>query len=327
MKRNKKDVIDLNETKSILIIGMAGGLARLTAGLIARKYPAISILGVDSRMAQLDIIRENIRFKKMRYTRGNFEKLFREHSFDLIIHLGRMSHSNNDHASLIKRLDLNLMGTSRILDLALKHQVKKVIVMSTYHVYGALHDNPVFIDEEQPLRASINCPELRDVVEMDQICTNWMWKNQNQIDTLVLRPCSIIGPQIKNTMSQYLTTPYVPLPLDFNPMFQFIHEFDMAQVVLTCMDQVPTGIYNVAPDDVISLKEAKKLMNEPTIPAPIFLLEQAAKIAKFAWSFPDYFINYVKFSCIIDNTAIKKHVGENFCRFGAKETLELLKMD
>ena len=46
--------------------------------------------------------------------------------------------------------------------------------------------NPVFITEDYPLKASIKYPELRDVVEMDQIATNWMWKNQNDIETIVL---------------------------------------------------------------------------------------------------------------------------------------------
>lgn len=320
-------MVDSKEVNNILIIGIAGGLAQLTAKLIAKKYPKSKIIGVDSRYAKQDSKNKQIEFRRMRYTRGNFEKLFRENDYDLIFHLGRMSHTNNDHASLAKRLDLNLMGTSRILDLALKHHTKKVIILSTYHVYGALHDNPVFIKEDYPLRASIKYPELRDVVEMDQICTNWMWKNKNEIETIVLRPCNIIGPQIKNTMSQYLTTPYVPLPIDFNPMFQFLHEFDMAQTLVECIAKVPTGIYNVAPDDVISLKDAKTYIEKPVILVPIFILEQAIKIIKFVWSFPDYFINYIKFSCIIDNKALKEHIGEDFFRFNIKESIELLKID
>ena len=320
-------MVDLKNINNILLIGMAGGLAQLTANLITIKHPHIKILGVDSRKPTTDLDKNNIEFRRMRYTRGNFEKVFREYKFDLVLHLGRMSHANNDNASLIKRLDLNLMGTSRILDLALKHNVKKVIILSTYHVYGALHDNPVFIDENHPLRASIRCPELRDVVEMDQICTNWMWKNKNEIETIVLRPCSIIGPQIRNTRTHYLTTPYAPLPVDFNPMFQFLHEFDMGQVLMESISKVPTGIYNVAPDDVISLKDARRKTEVPSIPVPIFMLEQAAKVIKFIWSFPDYFINYIKFSCIIDNNALKKHIGDDFFRFNARESLELLKMD
>ena len=68
---------------------------------------------------------------------------------------------------------------------------------------------------------------------MDQLATNWMWKYQHEIETIVFRPCSIIGPKINNSMTSYLTTPFAPLAIDFNPMMQFIHEFDMANIL--CM--------------------------------------------------------------------------------------------
>lgn len=79
------------------------------------------------------------------------------------------------------------MGTNRILDLCERSGVAKVIILSTFHVYGALSDNSIFLGEDAPLRASIRHPELRDVIEMDQICTNWMWKNQKSISTVVLK--------------------------------------------------------------------------------------------------------------------------------------------
>ena len=318
--------------KKLLIIGMSGGLAKLTAGLLLKTYPDIEITGVDTRPlhrpgAPPIPLEKKLKFQQIRYTRGQFESLFREHDFDAIVHLGRLSHASSDRSSLSQRLDLNVMGTTRIMELALKHDIKKVVVLSTYHVYGALHDNPVYINEEHPLRASIKYPELRDVVEMDQICTNWMWKHQSDMSTVILRPCSIIGPKITNTMTQYLKASYAPVPIDFNPMFQFIHEFDMANILLRSLNELPTGTYNVAPDEVISLRESKKKMEVPVVRVPIFLLEQAARFVKVMWTFPDYLIDYIKFSCIIDNTLLKNHLGEDFCRFSVDENLELLKFD
>ena len=45
--------------KSILIIGIAGGLAKITAHLLAKKYPTIPILGVDPRPIKDDFGKEN----------------------------------------------------------------------------------------------------------------------------------------------------------------------------------------------------------------------------------------------------------------------------
>jgi len=314
--------------KSVLIIGMAGGLAKITAGLLSKHNPDIKITGIDSRPVTHLLGSHKIELKQMKYTRGNFEKLFRSNQFDVVYHLGRLSHAHaTPRSQLAQRLDLNIMGTSRILDLSLKFGVKRVVILSTHHVYGALSDNPVFIKEDAALRASIKYPELRDVTEMDQLATNWMWKNQNKIETVVLRPCNIIGPQINNSITQYLKATIAPLPIDFNPMFQFIHEFDMANILTHAVSSIPTGIYNVAPEECISIREAKKLLGNKTIPTPISALEPMAKIFKTLWSFPDYLIDYIKFACIIDGSELRNHIPKDLERFSVNEALELLKLD
>jgi UDP-glucose 4-epimerase len=181
--------------------------------------------------------------------------------------------------------------------------------------------------EDSPLRASIKHPELRDVVEMDQICTNWMWKNQNTISTVVLRPCNIIGTQIKNSMTNFLSSPVALSPMDYNPFFQFIHEFDMAHVLYRCLLDVPTGTYNVAGDDFIALREALRLVETKRIPFPMMLSGGFNHILKkFNIEVPNYLLDYLKFSCLISNAELKKHLGDGFLRFSIREALELIKL-
>ena len=67
-KSAHKKMIKLSDIKSILIIGAGGGLAKLTASLIAQKYPDISILGVDPRDTDFLIRKENIKYQRMKYT-------------------------------------------------------------------------------------------------------------------------------------------------------------------------------------------------------------------------------------------------------------------
>jgi UDP-glucose 4-epimerase len=317
----------MSENKKILIIGIVGGLAQLSARLILKEHPSWEVLGIDSRdTKQVDEI-EGLTTFRMKYSRGNFENLFRDYQFDTVFHLARISHSDHSEANLVKRLDLSVMGTNQILDLSLRHNVKKVVILSTYHVYGAMADNSVFLKEDSPLKASINYPELRDVVEMDQICTSWMWRYQNEMQTIVLRPCNIIGPKIQNAMSRYLASPLTIKPIDFNPMFQFIHEFDMARVLFHTIEHVPTGIYNVATDEFISLKEALAIASPKAIPFVIsagHLINKILSLSKL--DIPDYFIDYLKYSCLIDNSNLKKHLPEDFFRFSIKDMLKLMQL-
>lgn len=320
MKKKKE------EPKKVLIMGIRGGLAKILAKMLIQNHPDWEIIGIDSRMPVEALNIKGLKAIKMRYSRGNFENLFREHKFDYVFHLARLSHSTNSQDQLNERLELSVMGTNRILDLSLRFNVKKIIILSTFHVYGAMSDNSIFLKEDAPLRASMKYPDLRDVVEMDQICTTWMWKYQNQISSVLLRPCNIIGSQISNSMSRYLLSPLALRPIDYNPVFQFIHEFDMAMVLYKSIAQVPTGIYNVATDEFITLRDALNIIGTKGIPFPISigsLVNQALKVPHL--NVADYLIDYLKYSCLVDNSALSKHLGKGFQRFKIEETLKLLK--
>lgn len=299
----------------------------MTARLILTEHPDWEILGVDSRSVARVPQLKGLTAIEIKYSRGNFENLFRTYEFDTVYHLGRISHSSNSDNVLAKRIDLSVMGTNRILELCERSGVKKVVILSTFHVYGAYPDNSIFLKEEAPLRASVKHPELRDVVEMDQICTSWMWKNQNNISTVVLRPCNIVGTLIQNAMTRFLAGPVALRPIDYNPVFQFIHEFDMAQILYKALEQLPTGTYNVAGDDYISLREALDVVGTRAVPFPMILGTPLNNLVrKINIDVPDYLIDYLKFSCLISNTEMKKHLGNEFMRFSIKEALELIKL-
>ena len=317
----------MSTKNKILIIGIAGGLAQMTARLILTENPSWEIIGIDSRDISKVPPLKGLTVVQLKYSRGNFENLFRSHDFETVYHLGRISHSSNTHNVLAKRIELSVMGTNRILELCERSGVKKVIILSTFHVYGALPDNSIFLNEEAPLRASLRHPELRDVVEMDQICTNWMWKNQNTISTVVLRPCNIIGTQIQNAMTRFLAGPVALSPADYNPFFQFIHEFDMAQILYKVLNDVPTGTYNVAGSDFISFREALDVVGTKGIPFPMVLAGGLNSVLKkINIDVPDYLLDYLKFSCLISNHELTKHLGPNFLRFSIKEALEMIKL-
>ena len=317
----------MSAKNKILIIGIAGGLAQMTARLILTENPDWEIIGIDSRNISNVPPLKGLTVIELKYSRGNFENLFRSHDFETVYHLGRISHSSNTHNVLAKRIELSVMGTNRILELCERSGVKKVIILSTFHVYGALPDNSIFLTEDAPLRASMRHPELRDVIEMDQICTNWMWKNQNSISTVVLRPCNIIGTQIQNAMTRFLAGPIALSPVDYNPFFQFIHEFDMAQVLYNVLQDVPTGTYNVAGSDFISLREALDVVGNKGVPFPMVLAGGLNNVLKkMNIDIPEYILDYLKFSCLISNTELKKHLGQNFLRFSIKEALEMIKL-
>ena len=72
----------MRDRKKILIIGIAGGLAQMTARLILTEHPDWDIIGIDSRDISKVPPLKGLQSMEMKYSRGNFENLFRTHEFE-----------------------------------------------------------------------------------------------------------------------------------------------------------------------------------------------------------------------------------------------------
>lgn len=290
----------------ILIIGIQSSLAKNVVAKLLKRPEAFYIFGIDSRNITDLQKTDYCQFEKIRYSQTQIERIFRENKFDYILHLGRMG-STKMKINMRSKLNVNINTTHIVLEMAEKYNIKNIRILSTFHVYGALPENAIYLNEDSPLKASFNFSELRDVVEMDQICTNWMWKNQQKTNTIIFRPTHITGPQTKNSISNYLRTPLAPYPMDYNPLLQFIHEEDMAEIIAESIySDLTLGVYNVAPDELISLHQLIDKIHIRKTPFSFFILSKAGKFFRHFLGFPHYLIDYLKYSLIIDNSRFKK---------------------
>jgi UDP-glucose 4-epimerase len=317
--------------KSILILGIKGDLAQTTAKLLHKQYPQATIVGIDEREIPQDpglMEISAITILKIQYERSQFDLLFKQYRFDLVFHIGRIDHPDDylehlHHHS--KYLDLGPMEEKRFFDLCLEYKIKKLVFLSSHHVYGARFDNPIFLTEEDPLRCQTSYPSLMKALESDHLCTQWMWRHQDQIETVLLRPSNIVGPHLQNTMVQYLTTWYSPQSIDFNPGLQFIHEFDMAKILIHSVSHIPTGIYNVSHPEVITVRESLKLTQAKGIPMPIFFMTwpifPSFKLFPYI---PPYFYDFLKYPCLLNSEKIFHYLPKNFFKYSSRDALKLL---
>ncbi len=314
----------LKDGKTVLIIGAGGGLARIVCKQLYLLDPSLKIIGVDSRPISVQPDHPNLTLKQIKYRRGEFENLFRTRRIDAVLFLSRVTHSSISTNLIKKRLNLTLQGTETILELCLKHKVERITIMSSFHVYGALNDNSVFLYEDAPLKASLKHADLRDVVEMDQHCHSWMLQHKEKIDTVLLRPTNIIGPSLHNGITKYLVHPMSFYPMDYNPMIQFIHEYDMASVLVKSLHDLTPGLYNITSEEYIPLKEAVKMVNSKAFPLPIFPLARLNSLLNRHVGVPNYLIDYLKYPCLLSNHKFLRVVGNDFFQYTTQSALETL---
>ncbi len=289
--------------KKILITGATGGLALVVADVLKEKY---ELFGVDPRPLHAGDLFPG-KFFQVDYRQRKMADLFRLHSFDAIIHLGRVPIA----AKLRKtqRFNLNVLGTRSLLDLALKYKVKSVIVLSTFHVYGAHQHNHLYISEDDPLLASQTFPEIVDAVELDNVSVAFSLRNP-EVRTVILRPTNIIGDRIKNQVSTYLRGKLCPVLLGYDPMWQFIHELDMANAILLALEGNKSGMYNVSGEGVIAFSHAIRLVGGAPIAIPSFFSRAILRGLKFAGQyFPKHLVDFFKYPVVISDKAFRKDFG------------------
>ena len=148
-----------------LITGISGSLSRRVADrLLARGD---TVVGVDYRKAPSDLD-PRIRFYQANYNKTRIEDVFRHHSFSTVLHLGRVG---NLKEGMGKRFDLNVLGSQKIMNLCLQSHVKRLVVMSTFHIYGAHPANHIPISEEDPLHAGADFPQIADAIQLDNMAS------------------------------------------------------------------------------------------------------------------------------------------------------------
>ncbi len=299
-------MIDSKKTTKpkILITGASSAISRLVAGALSPKY---DLVGVDPRPAPRDSHFPG-EFVVADYHSRRLDEVFQKYQFEAVMHLGRIRESQKYSSQY--RFQMNVIGTQKLLELCKQNQVKNLIVLSTYHVYGANRLNALQLTEESPLRASQSFPELVDAVELDHAATTFMWKNR-EIRTTVLRPTNVIGKHIRNTICSLLRSGLCPKIFGFDPLMQFIDEKDLARALILALEQPQAGVFNVAGEGVIAYSHAIRHANAVIVPLPPFissgLVRLVAEISKM--NLPPYLMEFFKYPTIINDDAFRLKFG------------------
>jgi UDP-glucose 4-epimerase len=298
---------------AVVVTGISGNLGRTLAKLLHKSE---RIIGLDRRpflgkpkdieMHQLDL-----RKKKA-------EDVFRRNEVRAVIHMGIMHDprmNEEEHHSF------NVVGTTRLLEYCAKYGVKKVVMLSSANVYGPSPENSNFLTEDSPLMAASRFSEVRDLIAVDMLAHGFFWRHP-KIQTVILRPVHIVGPQIKNAPSNYLRLKYPWALAGFDPMVQLIHVEDAARAMVEALRPEANGVYNVVGSGEVPLSTIFRELGRTPIPIPHLIARPALQFL-FRYhlaSFPPPELDHIQFLCAVDGSRWAKEVG---CkpRYSMRETI------
>ena len=286
----------------ILLTGSSGRLGRRMA---LRLHRTVDVVGVDERPCPG--LPDEIVHHQLDLRRRPLEDVFRQGKFDAVVHMGVVHNFRISSEQLYSR---NVIGTETLLRFASKYGLKKFVLLSSGDVYGPMPTNSHYIDEDAPLMASQGFPEIRTLVAVDRAVQSFFWRH-SEIETVILRPCHIIGPHVRNAASKYLRLRIMPSLMGFDPMLQLIHEDDLLRMMEAALTPGVRGVFNLAGIEPVPLQHILKILGKPVLPVPHMLLRA---FLERAWkyrlvSFPAPELDHIRFNTVLDTRRAREVLG------------------
>ena len=284
----------------VLIPGIAGVLGHMVAHrLLAEGH---EVIGIDKRawpdappgveMHQVDIRKRAA------------EEVFRKRRPHAVIHMATVTHLV---ARTEERYRINLGGTRAVFDHACNYGVEHAIFVGRHTYYGAGPEAPLYHHEDDPPMAVTTFPELADLVAADLYACTALWRFPNLV-TSVLRFCYTLGPTGHGTLASFLRGPRVPTLLGFDPLYQFMHERDVASAIVTALKSRIRGVYNVAGPQPVPLSVLARGTGRSFVPLPEPLFSRLVGRLGFP-DLPDGAGAHVKYPIVVDDSAFRRATG------------------
>ena len=297
----------------VAITGAAGYFGRKIIAAMENDDFYDEIIGISRRQW-------NHGFTKLSYHRmdvrdKNIKKLFE--GVDVIIHLAFVVNPLHDEKEMY---DIDVNGTKNVLKSGIEAGVKKFVITSSTMVYGAWPDNPEWLTEEDEMRGHPTYYYNKHKVMVEKVVNEI--KEKNDISTIILRPCLVVGPNVKHFYVDLLNMPILPLVSGRNPRMQFVHEDDVARAYDFFIKNDLEGIFNIVGKGTVRWKEVIQLAGKRAVNMPRWFIRNLLKVG---WKlhltkFPPEILDFVTYEWVASGEKAKK--AGFIPKYSSRETIE-----
>jgi len=294
--------------KSVLVTGADGYVGRLLIRELTRDSGTLqTIVAMDVR--QPSEVLEGVRYVQKDIRSPALAEALSEHEVDVVVHLaavvtpGRKSDRALEYA-------IDVEGTRNILDACVKAGVRRFVVSSSGAAYGYHADNPRWLVETDALRgnrAFAYAHHKRLVEEMLARCRI----EHPELEQLVFRPGTILGATTHNQITDIFDKPVITGLAGSDSPFVLIWDEDVVASIAKGVREGRSGIYNLAGDGVITLREIAKKLGKPYVSLPVGGVRGALNVLKklgLSQYGPEH-VNFLRYRPVLCNRALKEDFG------------------
>ena len=263
--------------RSVLVTGAGGYLGRrvvraLARGLGTEPEGLARVLATDLRVPEADQQLEGVDYSVLDICETDIERALLEHDVDTVVHLAAIVSPTPDQDRAFQhRVDVE--GAGRVLDACLAAGVKRLIYASSGAAYGYHPDNGALIDEDDPLRGNeVFAYSWHKKLAEERLAQ--AREDHPELEQVVFRVCTILGREVDNQITAMFERPVVFGVRESETPFCFVWDEDVADAVVAATAGGPPGVYNLAGDGVMTLREIATALGRRYLALPEPLLRR-----------------------------------------------------
>jgi UDP-glucose 4-epimerase len=276
------------------------------------------IVGIDIREPAL----ESPKFTFIKHdVRQPFVDVFTNNKIDTAIHLAFVVAPIQNEAAAHQ---INIEGSKNFLDASTKANVKQIYYMGSNIEYGARNTNPALFTENMPLNPNLDYPYTCDKAKVDLMFQDFARENPN-ICVTIGRTVAVTGPCGNDCGLTLLFLPIMVKPMRKNPLWQFIHEDDLMELIIQLLKSRKDGIYHLTADGGLTYAQMIKKLDKPSPQLPSWLLYWGTKIT---WKLHLQSrsqaggVHLLQYPITLSNEKVKKEMGYRL-RYTGQEAFDV----
>ncbi len=313
-----------NETKpSLLITGANGYIGSITLQkLVEQRESFDHIVALDIREP-----REQDRLEGITYSTGDVRdsgigEIVAQHRISTVVHLASIVSPGKKHDRDFE-YSVDVLGTRNVLEACVAHSVRHLVLTSSGAAYGYYADNPQPLQEDDSIRGNPEFAYSDHKRQVEEMLATYR-QTHPELKQLIFRPGTVLGRDTHNQITDIFDKPVITGLRGCETPFVFIWDEDVAACIVKGVLEGSKGVYNLAGDATLSLREIARLLGKPYLPIPIPVLQVALTMlrALHATQYGPEQIDFLRYRPVLSNTRLK----ENFGYIPQKTSLETFQL-
>lgn len=296
--------------RSVLVTGAAGYVGRQLVEALAREPGGVATLvASDLHLPPEGERLPGVTYEPADVRRADMTELFRRHATDLVVHLAAIV-TPGPASTRAAEYEVDVVGTQRVLEGCLAAGVRKLIYTSSGAAYGYHADNPSSLDEEAPLRGNPEFAYADHKRQVEEILARAR-REHPELLQLVLRVGTILGARADNQITRLFEGRFVLGVTGSTSPFVLIWDQDVVGAILHGIQRGGSGVFNLAGDGTLSLREMARELGKPYLAIPAGLLALALRLGRHLGLTPygPEQLGFLRYRPVLANRRLKSDLG------------------